>query len=217
MVILQWHRRQPTAIEFWAWAENNAVLVRTLEEEYDIHQQPMQLPVIEWQPVARWQFIAWMAFYALLLLYLAAHFSGLTLLDNVHLVTHEAGHLLFSWLGETPELWGGTILQLLAPALLAVTFTVRRELPGTVFCAVAFFHSLTGVATYMIDALRRELPLVTVGAPADEAQHDWVRIFNSLGVLPHAIQIGNTVRIISWCGLVATLVWFSVRYNRQNR
>ena len=169
----------------------------------------MELPRIEWQPLPRWQFIGWMAFYALLLLYLGAHFSGLTLLDNVHLVTHEA------WLGETLELWGGTILQLLVPALLVVTFAVRRELAGTVFCAVAFFHSLTGVATYMIDALRRELPLVTVGAPADEAQHDWVRIFSSLGVLPHAIQIGNTVRVIAWLGLVGTLVWFSMRYWRQ--
>ncbi|MBZ5526105.1 MAG: hypothetical protein LAP21_28125 [Acidobacteriia bacterium] len=176
----------------------------------------MRFPVIEWQPLARWQFIAWMAFYLLLLFYLAAHFSGLTLLDNIHLVTHEAGHLLFSWMGETPELWGGTILQLLVPALLAAAFALRRELAGTVFCAVAFFHSLTGVATYMIDALRHELPLVTVGAPADEAQHDWVRIFSSLGVLPHAIQIGNTVRLLAWCGFIATLVGFSVRYYRQS-
>lgn len=177
----------------------------------------MKLPVIEWQSLPRWQFIAWMAFYLLLLLYLSAHFSGLTMLDNVHLVIHEGGHLLFGWLGETPELWGGTILQLLVPALLTVAFAVRRELPGTVFCCIAFFHSLTGVATYMIDALRRELPLVTVGAPADEAQHDWVRIFSSLGVLPHAIQIGNTVRLIAWCGMIGTLAWFSLRYWRQNR
>jgi|SRR6267378_954343 len=175
----------------------------------------MELPTIAWQPLARWQYLAWMAFYVLLLLFLAAHFSGLTLLDNVHLVTHEAGHLLFSWLGQTLELWGGTIFQLLVPALLVVAFVVRRELPGVVFCSIAFFHSLTGVATYMSDALRRELPLVTVGAPADEAQHDWVRIFGSLGVLPHAIQIGNTIRLIAWAGLVLTLVWFSLRYYRQ--
>jgi hypothetical protein len=80
---------------------------------------------------------------------------------------------------------------------------------------MAFFHSLTGVATYMIDALRRQLPLVTVGAPADEAEHDWVHIFSDLGVLPHAIQIGTVTRVIAWCGLVGTLIWFSWRYYRQ--
>src|SRR5258708_22353740 len=109
----------------------------------------MELPVIEWQPLARWQFVAWMAFYVLLLLFLAAHFSGLTLLDNVHLVTHEAGHLLFGWLGETLGLWGGTIFQLLVPALLVIACVVRRGLPGVRFCSLAFFHRLTRVSTYI--------------------------------------------------------------------
>ena len=175
----------------------------------------MHLPEIEWKPVPRAQLLAWMGFYALLLFYLASNWGQLTLLDNVHLPIHEGGHLLFGWLGETPGLWGGTLLQLIVPAALAVSFAVRRELPGTVFCAFAFFHSLTGVATYMADALRLELPLVTVGAAADEAQHDWVRIFSSLGVLPHAIQIGNFTRLVAWAGMAGTLAWFAWRQSRQ--
>ncbi|HEV2991267.1 MAG TPA: hypothetical protein VG759_22705 [Candidatus Angelobacter sp.] len=174
----------------------------------------MTFPEIEWKPLPRIQFFAWLAFYLLFLCFLAANFSSPTLLDNVHLPIHEAGHLLFRWVGETAELWGGTILQLLVPALLVITFMVRAELPGVVFCGVAFFHSLMGVATYMIDALHRELPLVTVGASSEEAEHDWVNIFNSLGVLPRAIQIGNTVRVLAWCGMIATIAWFCWRYYR---
>jgi len=170
---------------------------------------------IEWLPVGRTQFIAWLVFYGLILFYLAAHFGQPTLLDNIHLVTHEAGHLLFGWFGQTLGLWGGTLLQLLVPALLVITFAVRAEIPGVVFCSFAFFHSLTGVATYMIDALRLELPLVTVGAPADEAEHDWVRIFAQLGVLPHAIQIGTTVRFIAWLGMFATIAWLCWQFYRQ--
>jgi hypothetical protein len=79
----------------------------------------------------------------------------------------------------------------------------------------AFFHSLTGVATYMADALRLALPLVTVGAIADESQHDWLRIFTQLGVLPHAIQIGNATRLLAWSGMVGTLAWFSWRWYQQ--
>jgi hypothetical protein len=174
----------------------------------------MRLLKIEWKPVSRAQLVAWGAFYSILVLYLALHWGQLTLLDNVHLPIHEGGHLLFGWFGETLGLWGGTLLQLLVPALLAVSFAVRRELPGTVFCVFAFFHSLTGVATYMADALRRELPLVTVGAVADEAQHDWVRIFSSLGVLPHAIQIGNVTRLLAWLGMLGTVAWFAWRTYR---
>jgi len=172
---------------------------------------------VDWKPVSRVAFFAWLAVYLLLLIYLAAHISSLTFLDNVHLPIHEAGHLLFGWFGETLGVWGGTILQLLVPALLVAAFVVRGDLLGTTFCAFAFFHSLTGVATYMIDALRRELPLVTVGAPADEAEHDWVHIFGNMGVLPHAIQIGTVVRVIAWLGFIATLAWFSWRYFNQQQ
>jgi hypothetical protein len=177
----------------------------------------MRLPEIEWKPVSRTAVVLWLSFYALLFLYLAAHFSEPTMLDNVHLPIHEGGHLLFGWLGEKPMLWGGTILQLLVPALLAGAFAVRGDLLGTTFCSVGFFHSLNGVATYMIDALKRELPLVTVGASADEAQHDWVQIFSDLGVLPHATQIGNSVRVLAWCGLLGCMAWFCWRYRKQNQ
>jgi len=176
----------------------------------------MHLLKIDWQPVSRVQLVGWTAFYVFLLFYLGTNWGQLTLLDNVHLPIHEGGHLLFGWLGETIGLWGGTLLQLLVPALLAVSFAVRRELPGTVFCTFAFFHSLTGVATYMADALRLELPLVTVGAIADESQHDWVRIFSSLGLLPHAIQIGNFTRLVAWAGMIGTVVWFAWRSSRQS-
>ena len=175
----------------------------------------MQLPEIHWQRVPRVQFIAWAVFYGLLLIFLAFHFGQLTLLDNVHLIIHEAGHMLFGWFGETPGLWGGTLFQLLVPALLAAAFIARKELPGTVFCIFAFFHSLNGVAAYMADALRLELPLVTVGAIADESMHDWVRIFTQLGVLRHAIQIGDAVRLLAWCGMLATLAWFGWSWWRQ--
>jgi hypothetical protein len=177
----------------------------------------LRLPQIDWQPVGRGAFIGWSVFYALLIFFLALNFRDLTLLDNVHLPIHEGGHLLFGYLGDTLGLWGGTILQLLVPAALTVSFAARRELPGTTFCAVAFFHSLTGVATYMIDALRLELPLVTVGAVADESQHDWLNIFTRLGVLPHAIQIGNTVRLIAWAGMLGTVLWFSWKYLQQSK
>src|SRR5262249_15097366 len=169
----------------------------------------MRLPEIEWKPVSRTQLAGWLAFYALLLMYLAFHWGQLTLLDNVHLPIHEGGHLLFGWLGETLGLWGGTLLQLIVPAALAASFAARQELPGTAFCAFGFFHSLTGVATYMADALRQELPLVTVGS--GEAEHDWVRIFSSLGVLPHAIQIGNITRLIAWAGMVGSVAWLAWR------
>jgi hypothetical protein len=175
----------------------------------------MQMPEIEWQPISRAEFLGWLGFYLVALLYLAKNFARLTLFDNAHLPIHEAGHLFFSYFGETLHLWGGTIFQLLIPALLALYFAGQRQLPGTAFCILAFFHSLTGVATYMSDAISRALPLVTVGAVADESDHDWYNIFTQLGVLPHAVQIGSLTRFIAWCGLMSTIAWFCWRYRHQ--
>jgi hypothetical protein len=53
--------------------------------------------------------------------------------------------------------------------------------------------------------------LVTVGAIADESQHDWVRIFSSLGLLPHAIQIGNFTRLVAWAGMIGSVAWLAWR------
>lgn len=177
----------------------------------------MQLSEIEWQPVSRTEFYGWLTFYGLLLFYLSKNFGQLTLLDNVHLPIHEGGHLFFSYFGETLHLWGGTIFQLLVPALLALYFAARQQVPGAAFCVFAFFHSLTGVATYMSDAIARALPLVTVGAVADESDHDWYNIFTRLGILPHAVQIGSATRFAAWCGMLATVGWFVWRYRVQMR
>src|SRR5258707_7607287 len=103
----------------------------------------MRLPEIEWQPVSRAQLLGWTVFYALLLLYLALNWGQLTLLDNVHLPIHEGGHLLFGWMGETLGLWGGNLLQLPVPALLAVRLCGRRDLPRTAVCPLSLLHRLT--------------------------------------------------------------------------
>lgn len=176
----------------------------------------MRIPDIEWQPISPVEFYGWLSVYGLLLLYLGRHFGQLTLLDNVHLPIHEGGHLLFGYFGETLHVWGGTILQLLVPALLALYFAAQKQLPGTAFCIFGLFHSLAGVAIYMSDAISRGLALVTVGGVADESDHDWHNIFSQLGILRHAVQIGSATRLLAWCGLLGTVVWFSWRYRQQS-
>jgi hypothetical protein len=176
----------------------------------------VELPEIAWNPVSRTAFYAWLAVYCVLLLFLARNSGHMTPLDNVHLPIHEGGHLLFGYLGNQKLMvWGGTILQLLVPLLLAYSFIARAELLGTVFCLVAFFHSVLDVSIYMADAIVQELPLVTVGGDGSEVEHDWAYIFRHLGVFPHAVGIAQCVRTLAWCGIAATMAWFIWRYRSQ--
>lgn len=173
---------------------------------------PMRFPLpqsdYEWQPVSRTALICWTAFYLLFLVHVFRSVSGYTWFDNVNLVTHESGHLLFGWFGRMIGVWGGTIMQLLVPFLLAISFAWRGQTVGTAFCAFFFFENFLDIAIYMADARVQVLDLVTVGDPGEEGvMHDWFVIFSSMNVLDYDTRIAAVVRVLGWLGMVATIGW----------
>lgn len=164
---------------------------------------------IAWKPVSRVALFSWIACYGAFLVYAAFNKSGFLFLDQVNLIVHEAGHLLFGWLGRAPGLWGGTLFELMVPALLAGYFVVQLELTGFAFCCFVFFENFLYIATYMADARVQQLPLVTVGDPG-LGGHDWFAIFSSLGLLQHDVAIARLVRMLGWIGMLATVAYLWV-------
>ena len=170
-----------------------------------------RLPFLEaleepWEPVPKAALAAWLIFYSLFL-YQAARGHGLLLLmDGVFVPIHEGGHLLFRMGGEFLMVAGGTILQLLAPFLLASYFILHRQAQGVAFCLFFMFEQLLPIATYMADARAQDLPLLSLGS-GENVIHDWNYLFGKLGVLEHDIQIAGFVRFIGWMGMIAMVVW----------
>jgi hypothetical protein len=159
-----------------------------------------------WQPVPQWGAAAWCAFYVLFLAYAFTSQSGYLLIDNANLITHESGHLLFGWFGPTLGLWGGTLMQLLVPFLLAMWFFGQRERTGFAFCFFFFFENFLNIARYMADARAMQLPLVSVGGGDIEAG-DWTLILERMGLLNYDTRIAAVVRILGWVGMMAVVVW----------
>ncbi len=160
----------------------------------------------KWEPVSKPALIAWLVFYGLFLLYAARATDGL-FIDNVNLVIHESGHLLFGWLGNmTIGIAGGTLMQLLVPFLLACFFIFQRQPTGTAFCAFFFFENFLNIAPYMADARVQELPLVTVGDP-ENAIHDWFYLFSKVGLLQHDTQVAGITKVLGWLGMLAVVGW----------
>ena len=168
-----------------------------------------------WQSISAPALIAWLVFYFLFLLYALLDHSGFLFIDNANLIVHEAGHLLFSYLGETLMILGGTIFELFVPFALAVYFAWRRQPPATAFCAFFFFENFLYIATYMADARAQELPLVTVG-DSDYVEHDWFHIFSSVGLLQHDTQIAAFVRASGWLGMLAIVGWLVWRWKQSS-
>jgi|HubBroStandDraft_4_1064222.scaffolds.fasta_scaffold22436_2 hypothetical protein len=168
-----------------------------------------------WKPLSRPAVAAWLIFYLAFLAYAFNAHGGYLFIDSANLVVHEGGHNLFAWFGPTLCLWGGTILQWMVPFLLAAYFFSQRQVAGFVFSLFFFFENWLYTATYMADARAQILPLVTTGDP-DFVEHDFFRIFTSLGVLNHDTQIAAVVRTLGWLGMIGCVAWLALRVRAKD-
>jgi len=162
-----------------------------------------------WTRVSRIGGAFWFAFYLLFLLHAWRSVSGFLILDFVNLMIHEAGHLFFSWGGNTIMLLGGTLGELIVPALCALFFWFHRQTYGFAFCVFWFFENFLYIGTYMADARTSALPLVN----SDES--DWTLLFDRWGILAHDQQIGHVTRQLGWLGMFAVMVWLAYRLYRD--
>jgi hypothetical protein len=175
---------------------------------------PLPHPDYRWQPVSKIAVAGWTLFY---LWAMYTYWNGPIFLQNVHLVSHEAGHLLFSYTGnQTITVLMGTGMELAVPLALAISFAWRGHTLGTAFCLWMFFNAFIGIGIYMADARDKALPLVSPGMASDEIEgHDWEYIFNWLGVIKHDIAIGRFTKAIGWVGMALVVGWLIYMWRRS--
>jgi hypothetical protein len=123
------------------------------------------------------------------------------------LVFHEAGHVLFMPFGEWLAVAGGTLMQLLLPAVLMGALLLKnRDAFGAAIGLWLLGVSLLDVAPYVYDALRPQIVLLG-GATGDEGGHDWIHLLSSMGLLSHAQAIGTGVHRLGSAVVLLSLAW----------
>jgi len=122
-------------------------------------------------------------------------------IDGVNLAFHEAGHLFFSFLGQTLHVLGGTIAQLFFPGACVVHFARREQSVEAAICCIWFAESLMYTACYLADARAQVLPLV--GGHI----HDWHWLLSRAGLLAHCETIGSSLHVIASVIAAAALAW----------
>jgi hypothetical protein len=131
------------------------------------------------------------------------------------LVFHEAGHILFMPLGHWMMVLGGTLGQLLMPAILAGALLFKNRDPFGAAVGLWFFGvSLLDVAPYMFDALQPQLMLLS-GQVGEAGGHDWIYLFSSLGLLPKAQLIGGLTHKLGALVVLLALGWGAWLLQRQ--
>lgn len=163
-------------------------------------------------PVSGWGLIALLAFSLILARWMAKDSDGfLRIVDDIDLVIHEAGHPIFGIFGEQPMWFGGTLMELVVPAGIAIVFWYQRSALSAAFAAVWFFENFHYIGWYMADAQEMALPLAGGG------EHDWNTIFTHYGVLDQYESISSTFIKIGYVGIAASLVFAVGVWYLQNR
>lgn len=128
------------------------------------------------------------------------------LVDDANFAVHEAGHPLLGALSMRIAVYGGTLAQLLFPAVCMLEFWRRRAALSYGLCGVWLGQSLLNVAIYVADARAMRLPLAGFG---DNALHDWHLILSRWGLLRQDTLIANGLRGLAWLA-VALAIGFLV-------
>lgn len=118
-------------------------------------------------------------------IYFLLHRGEYTLLDNFHLIVHEAGHLFFSFFGAFVQFLGGTLMQTIIPILFLVIFCKSSMPKGMQASFFLLGHSFINISIYAADARTQALPLLGNG------KHDWAYLLNEMNLLTFDAEIGN--------------------------
>ena len=124
----------------------------------------------------------------------------LGLVHNVDLVFHEAGHAIFGVFGQFMGALGGSLNQVLMPAICTGYFLWHRR-PAA--ASVALFwtgENLVDVAIYAADGRDMKLPLLAEGLT-----HDWNWILSELSLRDRADAVGRAVFTLGVLVLLAAL------------
>lgn len=121
-------------------------------------------------------------------LLMAGDAAETSFVHNVNLPFHEAGHIIFRPFGQFITSLGGTLGQLLMPAVCMVTLLVKTRDPyGAALALWWLGENFLDIAPYINDARAGQLPLLggNFGESSPYGFHDWEYILTESGLLRH--------------------------------
>jgi hypothetical protein len=113
------------------------------------------------------------------------------LIDGVNLLIHEAGHVVFRPFGEFMMIAGGSLFQIIIPALFVGYFIRQGQFFSAALVLFWVGESALNVSVYAADSVAMQLPLL--GGP--DTIHDWNYLLSRLNLLAHTREIAGAIRL----------------------
>lgn len=123
-------------------------------------------------------------------------------LDNVDLPIHETGHLIFRILGEFMGIAGGSLFQVIFPAVFVGYFIWQKSFYSAAIVLLWVGQSILNVWVYAADAVVMQLVLTSGFTGSEGSFHDWnyllttTELINSTKTVAGIIRFIGTVTII---------------------
>jgi hypothetical protein len=144
--------------------------------------------------------------------------SGNSFMHLVNLPFHEAGHLIFSPFGRIMRSLGGTLGQILMPAICMIVLLLQTR--DTFGASVVFWwigDNLLDIAPYINDARSLTLPLLggNTGRSAPYGFHDWEFILKELHIAQHDHLLANISHKLGALIMLLSFAWGAAVLFRQ--
>ena len=197
--------------------ENQGYLRQWLQNIVDAacHVPERVDPAMFWPRVALLVFFAAWGLHLIWMDFRTGEMGG-SFLHGPLLVFHEAGHVIFSLFGQFITILGGTLGQLVMPAILCGAMLMTNRDPfGAAIGLWLFGASLLDVAPYVYDALQPQLVLLG-GHTGEEGGHDWIYLLSETGLLKHAQGLGWFTHKLGAFVILVSLYWAAWILQRQH-
>jgi hypothetical protein len=115
-------------------------------------------------------------------------------LDLVDLPIHETGHLIFRILGEFMGIAGGSIFQVILPAVFFGYFVWRGQYYSAAIVLFWVGQSILNVWVYAADAVVMRLVLTSGFTGIEGSFHDWNYLLTRTGLIGSTKQVAGLIR-----------------------
>jgi hypothetical protein len=137
-------------------------------------------------------------------------------LDLVDLPIHEFGHLLFRLFGQFMMIAGGSLFQVIMPAIFVGYFWWNEKYYSA---AIVFFwvgQSILNIFVYAQDAVVMQLVLLGGLTGSEGAFHDWNYLLTQTGLINSTKQVAGFIRLLgTLCIITASVLSIRLSFSKE--
>ncbi len=115
-------------------------------------------------------------------------------LDLVDLPVHETGHLLFRPFGEFMMIAGGSLFQVIMPAVFVGYFIWYEKYYSAAIVLFWVGQSILNVFVYAVDAVVMQIVLTSGLTGSEGSFHDWNYLLTETGLINSTKTVAGLIR-----------------------